>query len=89
MEDQIKEFLSDNTKKQLHIPINSIEYYSQLLKNFKYISKSPDGDFSTNGWEIDFWVYFKNNKNDKLCLSGSLWYGDFILTKTDKDEDED
>jgi hypothetical protein len=48
-------------------------------------------EFSTNGWQVDFWAYFakpatlkdvhegenlKDSYNYYLCVSGSFYYGD-------------
>lgn len=32
-----------------------------------------------NGWQVDFWYYFIK-EDQKILLSGSLWYGNYKLT---------
>ena len=54
--------------------------YQEILKDLGYIFYDTD----VNGWQVDFWQYFQNeDKTKKLCLSGSLWFGNFKLTKVE------
>lgn len=41
---------------------------------------NDNADFNTNGWQVDFWWNIKRN-NKSYCLSGSLFYGNFTLSK--------
>lgn len=59
---------------------DSIDNYSIILKKHGWIFNN---DFEMNGWQVDFWAYFEHkNYNYKLMLSGSLWHGNWQLTKT-------
>lgn len=77
LEKDIKEFLL-NDKEELSLlyiqPINNI---SEILKKLGYEFVGQD----TNGWQIDFDIYFENNLGHTLMLRGSIWYGNYDLIK--------
>lgn len=80
MKNEIKEFIKSE-ERVLKIPMNSLDYYEDLLSNLGFIRDTEKGE--TNGWQIDFWEYFKSEVHGEVILSGSLWYGDFKLSKVD------
>tara|TARA_R110002073_G_scaffold3315_6_gene22350 strand:+ start:12104 stop:12358 length:255 start_codon:yes stop_codon:yes gene_type:complete len=62
---------------QIDLPMIPIADVERILKRVGY-DRLEEND--TNGWQVDFWYYFK--KEDKsLCLSGSLFYGRYKLTR--------
>lgn len=64
------------------IPLNyyPLKNYQEILKDLGYTFYNSD----INGWQVDFWQYFQNeDETKKLCLSGSLWFGNFKLTKVE------
>ena len=82
----------DNYKKDgVKLPYITLIEYSKLLSELGCSTLNKDGfinlmhdgnDYDTNGWQVDFWWDFKRNE-EKYCLSGSLFYGDFKLSKND------
>lgn len=60
-----------------HQPIDHIKEYLET-QGFEHLV----GEGETNGWQCDFWEYFKDKDGNKWCLSGSLWYDDFKLYKS-------
>ena len=83
MRDIIQNFL--NTEREsISLQFYPITTYTNILKDFGYEMENDSGD--TNGWSVDFWYYYKNEKGDRLCLGGSLWYGNFVLSKVSEDE---
>lgn len=78
LEDEIRAFLTSEVESYSlsMCPVGDID--NELTKTFGYEREDLDGD--SNGWQVDFWYYYyKYNK--RICLSGSLWYGNFKLTK--------
>jgi len=57
-----------------------------LKETFAFDEFEGTGD-ETNGWQVDFWYYFKHADRGRYCLSGSLGYGEFEFNLVD-DEDE-
>ena len=41
-----------------------------------------DGDYNTNGWEVDYWCKFvyTPDKNDILQVSGSMYHGHLTIS---------
>lgn len=83
MRDIIQNFL--NTERE-SIPLQfyPIDTYTNILKDFGY--EMEDLEDNLNGFSVDFWYYYKNKEGNRLCLGGSLWYGDFALSKVEEDE---
>lgn len=80
--EEIKNFInSDKIKLNFKemLPIRDVE---KILKELGYDELKLEGE-ETNGWQVDFWYHFNGNDLPSLCLSGSLHYGDFILSKSD------
>ena len=40
-------------------------------------------DWDTNGWEVDFWIYFFFN-NIRYCFEGSWYYGNYKIYKDEE-----
>lgn len=88
-----KEKLIEELKEVLNVFLNTSEteisfnqipwgLLEEVLSEFGY-EQDPNGDFETNGWQIDFWVdYIKNEI--VLNISGSLWYGEIKIIKNGK-----
>ena len=75
----IKNFL-ESDRKDIPLTYFPLKTYQEILKDLGYIFYDTD----VNGWQVDFWQYFQNeDKTKKLCLSGSLWFGNFKLTKVE------
>lgn len=82
MRDKIKKFINNNSEKTLDVEMLGIAEYEKILKEEKYERHENNGD-ETNGWQVDFWYNFSHidDSTIQLCLSGSLFYGNFKLTK--------
>ena len=74
---KISNFL-ESEEISLDVDFLPILHYKQIMETlgFKYLNE----EFDTNGWEITFWTYFIKDKT-KIMLRGSLYYGDFKLSK--------
>ena len=59
------------------VPINEIKLY---LMEIGFDELEFQGE-ETNGWQVDFWYTFNSNEYGSYTLIGSLFYGDFKLTK--------
>lgn len=80
MKEQIGEFLNSD-QKEFKLPyMISIKEFNEILKTFGYDWVELDGD-EINGWQVDFWYRFHHEVLPIVTLSGSLYYGDFKLTK--------
>lgn len=66
------------------VPIRDFE---RVLKSLGFKELELTGD-EINGWQIDFFYYFKHPKKGKYLLHGSLHYGDFKFTKADEEDDK-
>ena len=50
-----------------------------LEKQHGYVRE--DIEDNTNGWQVDYWYYLNNkNTDNRLCISGSLLYGEATLS---------
>ncbi len=71
------------------IPINEID---KILQEVGYKELDMGDDFSTNGWQVDFWCTFRAKKREDklptLVYAGSLYYGGADLTKGEDEEDD-
>lgn len=75
MREIIENFLNGE-RESIPLQVHPIQTYSEILKSFGY----EHYDSEQNGWQVDFWENF--SKGDKsITLSGSLWYGQYNLTK--------
>ena len=83
MKDIIQNFLNTN-KESIPLQFYPINEYTNILEDFGYVMEDL-GD-NLNGWSVDFWYYYKNKEGNRLCLGGSLWYGNFTLSKVKEDE---
>lgn len=62
----------------VNIPMIPIEEFEKILKeNFQIDTDTLEED--VNGWQVDFWYYYKIKENIFLVLSGSLYYGKFNI----------
>lgn len=68
----IEKLKTENVVKVPYIPINKyVEVFEKL---------GTYDDFETNGWDVDFWLYFYIN-DIKYCLAGSWYYGGYSIYK--------
>jgi hypothetical protein len=80
MKETIKKFLASGEgrlKLETMIPISEMD---SLMQEFGYDELETDGD-ETNGWQIDFWYTWNKKDRYSYTLSGSLFYGGFVLSK--------
>lgn len=83
MRDIIQNFLNTD-RESISLQFYPIDTYTNILKDFGY--EMEDLEDNLNGFSVDFWYYYKNKEGNRLCLGGSLWYGDFALSKVKEDE---
>ena len=53
---------------------------SDLQKLLEELGTDFEEDWDTNGWGVDFWIYFYYN-NVKYCFEGSWYYGKYRIYK--------
>ena len=70
---QLKVLETENTIKVDYRPVNDYVNAFQELGTY-------DEDWETNGWEVDFWIYFEVN-GTKYRFSGSWYYGGYTISK--------
>ena len=58
------------------VPYIPIEKYREVFEKLG----TWDNEFDTNGWDVDFWIYFYIN-DIKYCLSESWFYGVYSISK--------
>jgi len=80
LKEEIKKFLDSEEKEFKFSQMYPIVDIAAILEEFGY---EDMGDRDTNGWQIDFWQYFKGAELT-LMLQGSLEYGDFKLSKEEE-----
>lgn len=75
----IKDFIEKgvNGDNEMPVPIVALQQYDEIIKSLGF---KEYNDFETNGWQVDFWQTYKKEKMI-LTLGGSLWYGNYKLTK--------
>ena len=83
MRDIIQNFLNTD-RESISLQFYPIDTYTNILKDFGY--EMEDLEDNLSGFSVDFWYYYKNKEGNRLCLEGSLWYGDFALSKVKEDE---
>lgn len=77
---QIQEFVKSGAKElkfDTMLPVRTVE---DALTEIGFEELDLEGD-ETNGWQVDFWYYFKSTTYGTYMLSGSLHYGKFKLEK--------
>ena len=78
----IKEFIErKNYEESLSLEIIPLSEYTNYLETLGFEVENQD----TNGWQVDFWMYFKDKFNNKFLVDGSLFYGNFKISRI-KDE---
>lgn len=82
---ELQDFFNNDIKK-MSLPMIPIKDIENILESEFSFGKS---ELDTNGWQVDFWNYMYSEKNGKICISGSLYYGDFQISKEDKDKNEE
>jgi hypothetical protein len=86
----INDWLSDGAKEPLDLDFKPLDWWSKLLfeagfntirSNSLNLCNKGGNDWDTNGWQVDFWWYIHKDKV-KYCFYGSLFYGEFKLSKS-------
>lgn len=86
LKEQVQELLNSDNE-SVEIEMTPIQDIQSILNEFGYEDLDLDGE-ETNGWQIDFWYKFYKKDSPTLMVSGSLHYGDFKISKYEKQEDE-
>ena len=69
------------TKQDTPATFAPIEEYDDFFKEHGYYIVS---EWEPNGWQVDFWNdYYNPTTKDFISLRGSLYYGDFVLYKSE------
>ena len=84
MKEQIEAFLQTNPAIDDHIALafTPLEEINKILISLGFESI----EYDKNGWQVDFWWYFEHKVHGIFCLAGSLHYGGFTFSKTNKDD---
>jgi len=77
---ELKEFFKSD-EKILNIPMYPI---SEVITTLELAGYKDNDDYDASGWQVDFWLTFTKSKTETMLFSGSLWYGNFQLTKNPK-----
>ena len=81
--DIITNFL-ESDRKDIPLTYFPLKTYQDILTDLGYTFSDTD----VNVWQADFWLYFHNeDKTIRLCLSGSLWFGNFKLSKLENTDE--
>lgn len=75
--EQIQEKLLNG--EDVDIPMMPVNAIKSLLVEIGFIME--DLDDNTNGWSVGFFYYFNHSTLGRYLLSGSLWYGNFQISK--------
>ena len=71
-------WLQGDKSEALPIPMMPLAKINTLLESEGYERTGYD----SNGWQIDFWlIYSKEKEEETIELSGSLYHGNFRLSK--------
>lgn len=76
--DKLEEFVQ-NQIDSIDLPVVPLSFIINHIEELGYTKTSEE----TNGWQVDFWIYFQKGLDEAstIVLSGSLYYGDYKLTK--------
>ncbi len=77
--DLIIDFINNNEVDTIEIDMFPVNDILSVLEKEGWEKHEHNGD-ETNGWQVDFWYYVTKDTTN-ICLSGSLFYGNFKLTK--------
>lgn len=78
-----EKFLKDPSSiDKISIPSVGLSQIDAALKKLGFERSEFDGG-ETNGWQVDFWYYYRSEEHGEICLSGSLWYGDWKIVKVE------
>lgn len=80
MKGVLQGFIESESTKEFSIPMIPVRTIEKLLIELGYDQLEMQGE-ETNGWQIDFWYYFKGTDKTTICMTGSLHYGNFKLSK--------
>lgn len=77
---QIKEFILSDIV-DITIPLVRLSLLSDYFESLGY----EQIDYDSNGWQVDYWITFKNNDDLEIIVSGGLWdYSDITITKQEQ-----
>ena len=78
----INNFITNDSNKELPLQVIPIEEYDTILRQLGFTSWAKDPEEEPiMGWSGDFIYYYNNPEGMVLSISGSLWSGDYKLTK--------
>lgn len=75
LKEKLLKVINENVK-SIELPFTPINEITEILKSLKINHDYGD----TNGWQVDFWHYYDD---EKYVLSGSLQYGDMKFSIND------
>jgi hypothetical protein len=83
MNTQIKELIEQQLQKEVQRLINketrvfTLEYVSvdKVIRHLKDLGFKDNDDFSSNGWQYDFWLSMSHAEYGKANIAGSGYYG--------------
>ena len=76
----INNFLENTKKREVVLQVKTIKTYHDILYGLGF-SQWGGEDLNTVTFEGNFCYYYINNEGMLITLSGSLWEGDYKLTK--------
>ena len=79
MREIIQNFLNSD-RKSIPLQVKPLDEYVNIINE----SGFEKDDITTNGWSVDFQQEFHND-DQRICLSGSLFYGGYQLTKLENE----
>lgn len=68
---------------KVDVPLITPSDLSTMLFEIGGEEIDPD-NIDTNGWDIDFWIYFYYN-DKKFCFAGSWFYGNYVIQLVEND----
>lgn len=79
---EINQFLNSNDE-EISFACISYDIINRALYKLGY---TGENDLDINGWQKDYWQTYVNN-NHYLYISGSMYYGNLCINKTNDDYD--
>lgn len=83
LKEHLDKLVSDDTYLKIALGYIPPEQLKLLLNEISGTDLIHWEEFETNGWDHDFWIYFKY-KESKLLFSGSWYYGNYSISKAEQ-----
>lgn len=82
LQGHLNKLLSDETYTKIDLGYVQPSKIKELLEELpeEICELHAWDDFETNGWDVDFWFYFKYN-GVNLMFTGSWYYGNYSIIK--------